>query len=164
MKNPVQRVSSEDLKNIFSGQYKYWTDIKSQSAEQEAEVKKTFKGPSNSIKLFIAKRKNSSTNKYFQDSVLKDFQYSASAAVCSTSVQMLQSIRENENAIGIISMNWLSKGNQDTIDTTVNTLRVSKIRDNGVQEDFAEFHQGLIFNGKYPYREEQFIYYQPKQI
>lgn len=154
--NPVQRVTSEDLKNIFSGQYKYWTDIKSQNAEQDAEVKKTFKGPSNSIKLFI-QRKNSSTNKYFQDSVLKDFQYSASAAVCSTSVQMLESIRNNENAIGIISMNWLSKGNQDTIDTTVSTLRVSKIRENGVQEDYAEFHQGLIFNGKYPYRRTIYI-------
>jgi phosphate transport system substrate-binding protein len=155
-KNPVKRVTSDDLKNIFSGQYKYWSDLKSQNSEQDSEVKKIFKGPANNIKLFI-QRKNSSTNKYFQDSVLKDFQYSSSAVVCSTSVQMLESIRENENAIGIISMNWLSKGNQDTIDTTVSALRVSKIRDNGVQEDYTEFHQGLIFNGKYPYRRTIYI-------
>ena len=27
-KNPIKRVTSEDLKNIFTGEYKYWTDIK----------------------------------------------------------------------------------------------------------------------------------------
>lgn len=156
VKNPVKRVSSDDLKNIFSGQYKKWSDIKSQNAEQDLEIKKFFKGTADNIKLFI-QRKNSSTNKYFQDSVLKDLQYSNTAAVCSTSVQILQSVRENENAIGIISMNWLSKGNQDSIDTTVNTLRVSKIRENGFQEDYAEFHQGLIYNGKYPYRRTIYI-------
>jgi len=156
VKNPVARITSEDLRNIFSGEYKYWTDIKSQNEEQNSEVKKFFKGPNNIIKLFI-QRKNSATNKYFQDSVLKNSQYSNSAQICSTSVQILNSIRENENAIGIISMNWLSKGLQDTIDTTVNTLRVSKIRDNGVQEDYTEFHQGLLYNAKYPYRRTIYI-------
>lgn len=156
VKNPVKRVTSEDLKNIFSGAYKSWTDIKVQDEEQNFEANKYFKGPLNTIKIFI-QRKNSATNKYFQDSVLKKLEYSNSAVVCSTSTQMLNSVRENENAIGIISMNWLSKGEQDTIDTTVTTLRVSKVRDNGIQEDFAEFHQGLLFNGKYPYRRTIYV-------
>ncbi len=155
-KNPVKRVTSDDLKNILSGTYKYWTDIKSQNEEQNKDVKSFFKGPVNNIKVFI-QRKNSAVFKYVQDSILKNLEYSTAAAVCSASVQMLNSVRENENAIGIITMNWLSKGTQDTIDTTVNTLRVSKIRDNGRQEDFAEFHQGLIYDGKYPYRRTVYI-------
>jgi len=156
VKNPVERVTSEDLKKIFSGEYKLWTDIKSEKEEQNSRVKDSFKGPSNIIKLYI-QRKNSATNKYFQDSVLKSYQYSSSAVICSTSVQILNAVRDNENAIGIISMNWLSKGLQDTIDTTVNTLRVSKINVNGVQEDYAEFHQGLLYNAKYPYRRTIYV-------
>ena len=156
VKNPIERVTSEDLKNIFSGEYKLWTDIKSQNEEQNSKVKKTFKESNNTIKLYI-QRKNSATNKYFQDSVLKSLQYSGSAVICSTSVQILNAVRDNENAVGIISMNWLSKGLQDTIDTTVNTLRVSKIKDNGVQEDYAEFHQGLLYNAKYPYRRTIYV-------
>ena len=148
--NPVKRVTSADLQKIFSGEYKSWTDIKSQDAAENEQIQKYFKGKESDFRLYI-QRKNSATNKYFQDSVLKNLQYSASAIVCSTSVQVLNGVRENENAIGIISMNWLSRGLQDTIDTTVNTLRVSKIKDNGVQEDYAEFHQGLIYNAKYPY-------------
>ncbi len=156
VRNPVERVTSEDLKNMFSGEYKFWTDIKSQNEEQNSKIRKFFKEPNNIIKLYI-QRKNSATNKYFQDSVLKSLQYSSSAVICSTSVQILNAVRDNENAVGIISMNWLSKGLQDTIDTTVNTLRVSKIKENGVQEDYAEFHQGLLYNAKYPYRRTIYV-------
>jgi len=156
VKNPVLRVTSEDLKKIFSGEYKYWTDLKSPNEEQDAETKKYFSGIKNNIKVYI-QRKNSSTNKYIQDSVLKTLQYYSSAIVCSTSVQILDAVRENDNAIGIINMNWLSKGAQDTIDTTVKTLRVSKIRDNGRQDDYVEFHQGNIFKGTYPYRRTIYV-------
>ena len=155
-KNPVKRVTSDDLKNILSGEYKYWTDIKAQDENQNKEAKTFFNGDLNKIKVFI-QRKNSATYKYIQDSVLRNLEYTTSAVTCSTSVQMLNSIRENENAIGIITMNWLSLGKQDTTDTTVSTLRVSKIKESGVQDDFAEFHQGLIFNGKYPYRRTIYI-------
>lgn len=151
VKNPVTRVTSDDLKKILSGEMKNWTEINSQDENQNSEVKKFFTGNASGIKLFI-QRKNSATNKYVQDSILKQLQYSTAAAVCSTSVQMLNSVRENENAMGIVNMNWLTKGTQDTIDSTVKVLRVSKIRDDGFQEDFAEFHQGLLANGRYPYR------------
>ncbi|MEO6695027.1 MAG: substrate-binding domain-containing protein [Ignavibacteria bacterium] len=154
--NPVSRVTSEDLKNIFTGQYTIWNDVKSEVEEQNKDLSKKFSGTKNKIRLFI-QRKNSSTYDYVLDSILKKTEYATTATVCSTSVQMLNAVRENENAIGIINMNWLSKGNQDTIDTSVKTLRVSKIWDNGRQEDFAEFHQGLIYNGTYPYRRTVFV-------
>ena len=157
IKNPVLRITSEDLKKIFSGEYKYWTDIKSPNEDQDADAKKYFTGAKNNIKVYI-QRKNSSTNKYFQDSILKESQYFSSAIVCSTSVQMLNAVRENDNAIGILNMNWLSKGAQDTIDTTVRALRVSKIWDNGRQDDYVEFHQGNIYKAIYPYRRTIYIF------
>lgn len=156
-KNPVKRVTSEDLKKVFSGEYQNWTDIKSQDEEQNSDARSFFTGARNKIKVFI-QRKNSATSQYVLDSILRQAQYTSSAAVCSTSVQMLSAVRENESSIGIISMNWLSTGKQDTIDTTVKTLRISKIRENGVQDDFAEFHQGNIYNAKYPYRRTVHIY------
>lgn len=157
LKNPVKRVSSDDLQKIFSGEYKFWTDIKSQDEEQNSEVKNFFNKTNTGIKLFI-QRKNSSTNKYVLDSILKNVEYSSTALVCSTSAQILYNVRENENAIGIINMNWLSTGKQDTIDSTVKALRVSKILDSGRQNDFAEFHQGFLYNGNYPYRRTIYVF------
>jgi len=156
-KNPVKRVTSEDLKKIFSGEAAKWTDIKSsQDNEQNREVSKFFNASNDKIKIYI-QRKNSSTHDFVLDSILKQMQYSAASVVCSTSAQIINSVRENESAIGIVNMNWLSTGNHDTLDSTVKALRISKIRDNGVQEDFAEFHQGLIYNGKYPYRRTIYV-------
>ena len=60
-------------------------------------------------------------------------------------------IRENKNAIGITNLGWLSKGNQDSLDSTVKPLRISRIYPNGKQEDYAELQQGLVFTRKYPY-------------
>ncbi len=42
IKNPVKRVTSEDLKNIFSGKYQNWTDIKSQDEQQNNDARKFF--------------------------------------------------------------------------------------------------------------------------
>ncbi|HMS65660.1 MAG TPA: substrate-binding domain-containing protein [Ignavibacteria bacterium] len=40
LKNPIKRVTSEDLKDIFTGKYKNWTDLKSeQDADQNIEVR-----------------------------------------------------------------------------------------------------------------------------
>jgi len=156
LKNPVTRVTSDDLRKILSGETKNWLDITAQDEEQNKEAKSFFNNSNEKIKLYI-QRKNSSTHDYLLDSILKQSQYSENAVICSTTVQILESVRDNENAIGIVNMNWLSTGNHDTIDSTVKPLRVSKIWDNGKQDDYSEFHQGLIFNGKYPYRRTIYI-------
>jgi len=149
--NPVTRVTSEDLKKIFAGEFKNWTDIVAQDENQNKETKSYFTGSKGNIKVFI-QRPNSTLYNYVKDSVMKKLDYVSSAVICSTSAQMLQMVRENSNSIGITNMAWLSAGNQDSIDATVKALRISKILDNGVQKDYVQFHQGYIHNDSYPYR------------
>jgi phosphate transport system substrate-binding protein len=148
--NPVTRVTSDDLAKIFTGTYTEWNQIKAQDEEQNANVLSKMKGNDNKIKVFI-QRPNSSTYSYVKDSVLAGKEYLKAAAICSTSSQMLEMIRENKNAIGITNLAWLSMGDQDSLDTTVKTLRISRIYSNGKQEDYTELHQGLVFTRKYPY-------------
>ncbi len=155
-KNPVARVTSEDLKNIFTGDLKNWTDIKSQNEAQNSETKSYFGSSKGTIKLFI-QRQNSSVNSFVRDSIMNKMDYSTAAAVCSTSTQMLQVIRDNVNAIGIVNMSWLSAGNQDSLDASVKALRISKITATGFQNDFVQFHQGYISNGSYPYKRYAYI-------
>ena len=155
--NPAERLTSDDIQKIFTGQYTDWTQIKAQDDEQNTNVKNLMKGSLDKIKVYI-QRPNSNTYNYVKDSVLYGLNYIKSAEICSTSVQMLEEIRGNKNAIGIINMSWLSKGSQDLMDTTVKTIRVSKIWPNGRQDDFAQFHQGLIFTKKYPYSRKIVLY------
>ena len=150
-KNPVARVTSDDLKKVLTGEIKLWSGIVTQDEEQNKKLKSLAGTANDKIVPFI-QRKNSSTYDYVRDSVLKGADYGANSTVCSTTVQILGSVRENNGAIGIVSMSWLSKGIQEEIDSTVRPLRVSKIWDSGRQDNFSEFHQGLLANGDYPYR------------
>ncbi|MBV6398748.1 MAG: substrate-binding domain-containing protein [Ignavibacteria bacterium] len=155
--NPILRVTSNDLMNIFTGEYKNWTDIVAQDKDQNSEVAKTMTGNLNKIKTFI-QRRNSATYDYVKENVLKGAEFYDKSTVCSTSAQMLQEIRENENAIGISNLAWLGIGKQDALDTTVKALRISIVNDAGAQRDYVQLHQGLVFNGEYPYDRVVYIY------
>ena len=161
--NPLARVTSEDLKKILTGEYTRWDQIVSQDAEQNLQVKSKMTGANANIKLFI-QRPNSDIYSYVKDTVLNGSEYSKKADICSTSVQMLDEIRKNDNAIGISNLGWLGTGNQDILDSTVRPLRISRIYANGFQDDFKQFHQGLVFNGEYPYRRIVYIYTTDKGI
>ncbi|MBK7255821.1 MAG: hypothetical protein IPI04_18415 [Ignavibacteria bacterium] len=47
-------------------------------------------------------------------------------------------------------MSWLTTGNADTVDSTVKTLKVSRIGDNGRQYDLLNFIGELIYNAELP--------------
>jgi len=155
--NPVERVTSEDLKKIFTGDYLKWSDIKAEDEQQNADVKTNMKGNLEKIKLFI-QRPNSYTYSYVKDTVLTGKDYNKSAQICSTSIQMFDEIRQNKNAIGISNMSALTRGSQDSLDASVKPLRISKIWANGRQDDYTQFHIGLIAARKYPYFRKVILY------
>lgn len=155
--NPVLRVTSDDLKNIFTGKYELWSQIKAPDDEQNKEVLANLKGNDNKIKVFI-QRPNSAIYSYVKDTILAGMEYIKTAVICSTSVQMLDMIRSTKNSIGISNLAWLSMGNQDSLDTSVKTLRVSRVYPSGRQDDYAQLHQGLVFTKKYPYTRKIWAY------
>ncbi|MBI5402612.1 MAG: substrate-binding domain-containing protein [Ignavibacteriae bacterium] len=155
--NPAVRLTSAELKKIFTGEITKWSQIKAQDEDQNKNVSLKMKGNDDNIRLYI-QRPNSNSYAYVRDSVLDGLPFFDKAQICSTSVQVLELVREKKNAIGFVNMGWLSKGNQDVIDTTVTAVRVSKIWKNGRQDDFAQFHQGLIYAKKYPYYRKIILY------
>jgi phosphate transport system substrate-binding protein len=155
--NPVIRLTSADIAKIFSGDITLWSEIKAQDSEQNENVLNKLKGNDNKIKVFI-QRPNSTIYQYVKDTVLMGRDFVKSAVICSTSTQMLEMIRESKNAIGISNLCWLAKGNQDSLDTSVKPVRVSRIYPNGRQDDFTELHQGLVFTKKYPYLRKVYVY------
>ncbi|HRE41020.1 MAG TPA: substrate-binding domain-containing protein [Ignavibacteria bacterium] len=152
--NPILRLTSDEVSKIFSGQIEKWNEINSPIKEQNEEVKSKMKDAK--IKLYIP-RKNNYLYEYTKDSVMKGTEYSQFATMCSTNVQMINEIRNNQNAIGISNLCWLSIGNQDELDSTIKAVKLSKLYENGLQGDYMELHQGLIFKGSYPYRLPVFI-------
>lgn len=155
--SPIERLTSTDLKKIFTGEVKYWTDIKVQDEEQNQKAKLFFKGKENEIRVYI-QRPNSSAYEFVKDTILEKMNFVESARICSTSVQLLEGVRKHKNAIGFVNLAWISVGNQDEQDTTVKPVRISRIMPSGKQYDFEIFHQGTVAYRKYPYIRKVYLF------
>ena len=149
--NPIDRVTSDDLKKIFTGKVNQWGQVVTQDNEQNAQIKSKMTGENAPIKIFIPNMR-SDFYTYVRDTLLNGEDYSSRVIICNTGAEIVDSVRKYDNSIGISNLGWLGTGNQDILDSTVKPLRISRIFPNGFQDDFRQFHQGLVFNSEYSFR------------
>jgi len=146
-KNPLTKINFNELKRIFTGEQKEWEAL-------DGDNKDVYNGK---IKVFIA-RKNASIHDIFKQKVLAGAEFGPNDVICSTSAQMMREIKENENAIGFISMAWITVSN-DTLDESVKPLKVASVDPNsGAVGNYVGLHQGYIANKTYPLITEAFIF------
>jgi len=129
--NPVRKLKYVEIRKIFLSEITDWKDL-----EKGGEF-------SGRIRPFIA-RKNAALHDYLRNTVLGGQEFGKSCVVCTTSAQMIDEVRADKNAIGFISMSWITRF-ADTLDTTVKPLKIS----DGVK-DYVGLHQAYIADGSYP--------------
>lgn len=145
-KNPVTKINFTELKRIYTGEQADWKDL-------DGDNKDLYKGK---IKVFTA-RKNAAIHDIFREKVLGSADFGNTDVVCSTSTQMMAEIRKDENAIGFISMAWITVSN-DTLDETVKPLKVASVDPNtGAIGSYVGLHQAYIANGSYPLVTEAYV-------
>ncbi len=145
-KNPIRKINFNELKRIYTGEQADWKDL-------DGDNKDVYTGK---IKVFTA-RKNASIHDIFKDKVLRGVDFGSTDVICSTSTQMMTEIRNNENAIGFVSMAWITISN-DTLDESVKPLKLAVVDPNtGAVGDYVGLHQAYIANKTYPLVTEAYI-------
>jgi ABC-type phosphate transport system substrate-binding protein len=137
--NPVKKLNYNELKRIFTGETVEWNEL-------DGDNKDLYKGK---IKVFIT-RKNASIHDFFKQKVLNGTNFYDKSTICSTSAQMMNEIKNNENSIGFVSMAWITV-KADTLDTSVKPLKIAAVDpSNGYVGEYVGLHQGYIANKSYP--------------
>ncbi len=136
--NPVGKLNYNELKGIFTGETEDWKNL-------EGDNKDVYKGK---IKVFIA-RGNAAIHDIFKEKVLAGLEYGKYDVPCSTSTQMLDEIQKDKDAIGFITMSWITKF-ADTLDTAVKPLKIGAVDSLGRIDQYVGLHQGYVANGDYP--------------
>jgi phosphate transport system substrate-binding protein len=137
--NPIKNVDYNELKGIFTGETENWKDL-------QGDNKNFYKGK---IKVFTA-RGNAAIHDIFKEKVLAGKEYGKYDVPCSTSTQMIEEIKRDKDAIGFITMSWITRF-ADTLDTAVKTLRIAEVDSTGrIGEKYVGLHQAYIANGDYP--------------
>jgi len=145
-KNPLRKLNFNELKRIFAGEQTDWKDL-------DGDNKNVYSGR---IKAFIA-RKNASIHDIFKEKILASSDFVKTDVICSTSSQMMAEIKGNENAIGFISMAWITVSN-DTLDTSVKPLKIAAVDpQTGAVGDYVGLHQAYIADKSYPLITEAYI-------
>lgn len=146
-RNPVVKLNYNELKRIFSGEQKEWSEL-------DGDNKDLYSGK---IKVYIT-RKNASIHDVFKQKVLAGAEFGSGDIICSTSSQMMSEIKSNENAIGFISMAWITVSN-DTLDESVKPLKIAEVdTKTGAIGNYVGLHQGYIANKTYPLISEVYIF------
>lgn len=136
--NPLRKLNYNELQRIFSGETVDWKDLDGDNKDQ-------YKGK---LKVFIA-RKNAAIHDIFKDKILAGKEYGKFSVPCSTSTQMVDEIKGNKDAIGFITMSWITKF-ADTLDTAVKPLKIAEVDSSGIIGNYVGLHQAYIANGSYP--------------
>lgn len=97
-KNPVADLSLEEIRKIYTGETKHWTQI----AGFE-DWKETVKSKETNIHV-ITREEGSGTRTAFQDFVMAGKQISSKAATSSSNGAIRYSVADDANAIGFISL------------------------------------------------------------
>ncbi len=146
-RNLLTKLNFNELKRIFTGEQKQWNEL-------DGDNKDVYSGK---IKVFIA-RKNASIHDIFKQKVLAGAEFGAGDVICSTSTQMMREIKSDENAIGFISMAWITVSN-DTLDESVKPLKIATVDPNsGAIGNYIGLHQGYIANMTYPLITKAYIF------
>lgn len=93
--NPVEQLTFEQLEGIFTGAIHDWREVG---------------GPDRPIIPLIRDR-NSGTYELFQQRVLHEKGYGATARACSTARQLVAVVAQEPGAIGCAGMAWVQQGN-----------------------------------------------------
>lgn len=143
--NPVRKLNYNELKGIFTGTITDWANL-------EGDNKDVYKGK---FRVLIA-RKNAAIHDIFRKTILGSEDFKNYSMVCSTSTQMINGIKTNENAIGFISMSWITKF-ADTLETIVKPLKIASVDSAGHIADYVGLHQAYIADRSYPLVTEAFL-------
>lgn len=144
--NPLKKLNYNELKRIYTGSTVDWKDL-------DGDNKDLHKGK---IAVFIA-RKNASVHDFFKEKALGGAEFYAGSRICSTSAQMLNEIKGNENSIGFISMAWITV-RSDTLDTSVKALKIAPVDvSSGYVGNYVGLHQAYIADKSYPLVTETYI-------
>lgn len=133
-KNPIYKLSKEQLKGIFTGKITNWKDVGGENLP---------------IVMFI--RGNSSgCYEGFQKDVLDGLDYSEKATMANSNIHLKEFVANYPGAIGFL-------GYGDANDEKANYVKAVKVSADG--NEFAEPSWENIDGGVYPFVRDCFVYY-----
>jgi phosphate transport system substrate-binding protein len=140
--NPDSTLTVEKLKSILMGTDSLWNQVSKKSSLGKIEI--------------VFDNAGSANARYMQDTLLGGKKFSRSAFAVKSNPEVIDYVSKNKNAIGILSVNWISDRDDST---TTNFLKKVKVL--GIQKDTAaeafKPYQAYIKTNEYPFTRDVYM-------
>ena len=143
--NPDTNLFYDQIADIFYGRIIHWKQINPKKSERD------------SVKIVFDNYKSGNT-RYLKEKFNLEKLPSSCFAV-NNNAEVINFIEKNKNAIGVLSVNWIS----DLADSVshgflkrIKVVRISVPGDKNPQTNFYSPHPGYIVQGDYPFTREVF--------
>jgi phosphate transport system substrate-binding protein len=136
----------EEVRNIFSGKLKSWKELEEKSKLGNITI--------------VFDNNNSSTARYVRDSLTADKQLPQNTFAANSHKSLIDYVAQNENALGVLGVNWISDFNDSTVVGFLNKINVLGISENPAPlttESFYQPYQAYIAQQVYPMRRNLYV-------
>ena len=143
--NPDTLLTMEEVQRIFSGDITGWKGLDENSSLGDITI--------------VFDNNNSSTARYVRDSLTTNQKLPGNTFAANSHKALIDYVAENENAMGVIGVNWISDLDDSTAISFLNKINVLGISEESnpqTTESFYQPYQAYIAQGVYPLR--RFLY------
>lgn len=146
--NPVENLTYNELKDIFSGKITSWKYLYSAIRHDDLQ---------DSTLRIVFDNEKSCNVRMIKDKLLKGEEFPKNCFAVKTNPEVIDYVSKNKNSFGIIGVNWISDK-----DDTLTSSFLSKIKVLGVSSeenpgDFFQPYQAYIHSKEYPFCRDMYI-------
>lgn len=142
--NPDSTLNYEQVQDIFSGKISKWSDLDKNSKLGELAV--------------VFDNNKSGNPRYFKEKFKMSAEFPKTCYAVNSNEEVINYVEKNVNAMGIISVNWISLSQDSVSSGFLNRVNVAGISDEGNTEGpYLKPFQGYIAEGSYPFTREVYV-------
>jgi phosphate transport system substrate-binding protein len=137
--NPDTSFLYQTVKDVFTGKITSWTQINKQSKLGNLKV--------------VFDNFKSGNPRYFKEKFALD-SFPSTCSAAESNAEVINYVEKNKNAIGVISVNWISDREDTVSHNFLKRFKVAGIAlegDNNVDTKYYKPYPAYIFDGSYPY-------------
>ncbi|GAB3534443.1 substrate-binding domain-containing protein [Pontibacter brevis] len=144
--NPDSLLTLDEVKDIFNGRVKNWNEIERGTKSGEITI--------------VFDNNNSSTARYVRDSLITDGKLPQNTFAANSHEALIDYVAQNENALGVIGVNWISDLDDSTAIGFLKRIKVVGISEDPAPlttESFYQPYQAYIAQQVYPLRRYLYV-------
>lgn len=141
-KNPDSLLTMNQIRSIFNGEIERWNQINPNYSSSQIQL--------------IFSNQNASTVRFVKDSIATG-KLPANTFAVSANNKVIDYVAQNENALGIIGVTWISDQDDPKTLGFLKQIQVMAISNTGNTNDYYKPYQAYIAKGLYPINRNIYI-------